>query len=133
MISRFTILLVIFLSVSRSICMREKEQIRQRTHNLRNRVIDNLRQRRVEQDYYGNGGNGNSYDDDAYQNRIKNYVVSNMNQGYHSTPDSWGFHQWIMFGGALFIFGVTFCLACSFCFIPCMCPSAGRGYVRMFH
>ena len=132
MIARFLFLVVIILSVSYSNCLHEKEQIRQGTNNLRKQGIDKLSQRRVEQGYYGNGGNENSYDDDAYQNRVKTYVVSNMNQGYHSTPASWGFHQWIIFGGALFLFGVTFCLACSFCCIPCMCPSAGRGYVRMF-
>mmetsp|Transcript_13534 Transcript_13534/g.17115 ORF Transcript_13534/g.17115 Transcript_13534/m.17115 type:complete len:138 (+) Transcript_13534:88-501(+) len=87
-------------------------------------------ERELEDGNYNNDGDADDYLDDFYE-RSKQYVVSHANQGYHSQPYEWTMDEWVIFGLFMFLFGTSFCLMCSFCLIPCCCPSASRGYVRM--
>ncbi len=89
------------------------------------------RRRKVEDGNYYNNDDVDEYIDDLYV-RSKQYVISHANQGYHSQPYRWSIHEWIIFGVFMFAFGITFCLSCIFCVLPCCCPTATKGYVRMW-
>lgn len=88
-----------------------------------------------DQQNQGDDSQQNQGDDDQviddYIGKAKKYVRSNANEGYHTTPSNWGTHQWVVFSAAMIFFGITFCLSCVFCVIPCCCPRAGQHYVRM--
>lgn len=86
--------------------------------------------RKVEDVYYVNNGDDGDYDD--YVKKFNNYVSTNANAGYHTTPDSWTTDEWLVFALVLFLFGTIFCLGCAFCIIPCCCPLMGKSYVRMY-
>lgn len=141
MLNSFFTLLLILVTCSTSVSFQENNHLKNTEFPRKHE--DETWQREIEgnQGYYqnnddGNGGNQQAYnndDDDVYLNGVQKYFAQNASESYHSRPDNWGFHQWVVFSLALFAFGTVFCLGCSFCIVPCICPAAGRGYVRMFN